>query len=92
MEDKHSTESLPEQDVRAELARLLQSSVFAQSDRLGRFLRFAIENALAGKTDALKEYVIGTEVYDRKPPYHPSQDSIVRTEARRLRTKLKEYY
>jgi TolB-like protein len=36
--------------------------------------------------------VIGTEVYDRKPPYHPSQDSIVRTEARRLRTKLKEYY
>jgi len=92
LEDKHSTESLPEQDVRAELARLLQSSVFAQSDRLGRFLRFAIENALAGKTDALKEYVIGTEVYDRKPPYHPSQDSIVRTEARRLRTKLKEYY
>ncbi len=40
----------------------------------------------------LKEYVIGTEVYDRKPPYHPSQDSIVRTEARRLRAKLKEYY
>ena len=30
--------------------------------------------------------------YDRKPPYHPSQDSIVRTEARRLRTKLNEYY
>ncbi|MDX6460053.1 MAG: hypothetical protein QOE55_3750, partial [Acidobacteriaceae bacterium] len=29
---------------------------------------------------------------DRKPPYHPSQDSIVRTEARRLRAKLKEYY
>ena len=63
-----------------------------QSDRLARFLRFAIENALAGNTDVLKEYVIGTEVYDRKPPYHPSQDSIVRTEARRLRAKLKDYY
>jgi hypothetical protein len=36
--------------------------------------------------------VIGAELYDRKPPYHPSQDSIVRTEARRLRSKLKEYY
>ncbi len=46
----------------------------------------------AARRDGLKEYVIGTEVYDRKPPYHPSQDSIVRTEARRLRTKLKEYY
>jgi TolB-like protein len=92
LEEKNSTEGISEQEVRAELARLLQSSIFAQSDRLGRFLRFAIENALAGKTDALKEYVIGAEVYDRKPPYHPSQDSIVRTEARRLRTKLKEYY
>ena len=33
-----------------------------------------------------------TVVYGRKPPYHPSQDSIVRTEARRLRGKLKGYY
>jgi TolB-like protein/tetratricopeptide (TPR) repeat protein len=90
--DTHTTEKLSEREVRSELDRLLQSALFSQSDRLGRFLRFAIENALAGNTDLLKEYVIGTEVYDRKPPYHPSQDSIVRTEARRLRSKLKEYY
>ena len=90
--DQQTSENLSEQEVRAELDRLLQSAPFAQSGRLGRFLRFAIENALAGNTDLLKEYVIGTEVYDRKPPYHPSQDSIVRTEARRLRAKLKEYY
>jgi hypothetical protein len=32
----------------------------------------------------LKEYLIGTEVYDRKPPYHPNTDSIVRSKARRL--------
>ena len=92
MQELHTSENLSEQEVRAELDRLLQSAPFLQSGRLGRFLRFAIENALAGNTDQLKEYVIGTEVYDRKPPYHPSQDSIVRTEARRLRAKLKEYY
>jgi len=92
LEDNRTAETLSEQEVRSELARLLQSPLFAQSDRLGRFLRFSIENALAGKADVLKEYVIGVEVYDRKPPYHPSQDSIVRTEARRLRAKLKEYY
>jgi hypothetical protein len=40
----------------------------------------------------VKEYLIGTEVYERKPPYHPGEDSIVRSEARRLRRKLKEYY
>src|SRR3984957_10536979 len=90
--DTHTTENLSEREVRAELDRLLQSALFSQSDRLGRFLRLAIENALTGNTEGLKEYVIGTEVYDRKPPYHPSQDSIVRTEARRLRSKLKEYY
>lgn len=78
--------------IRAELARVLESPIFAQSERLGRFLRFAVEHAISGSEEGLKEYVIGTEVYDRKPPYHPSQDSIVRTEARRLRTKLKEYY
>jgi TolB-like protein len=90
--DNYRSEDISEQEVRAELDRLLQSALFLQSDRLARFLRFAIENALAGNTDVLKEYVIGTEVYDRKPPYHPSQDSIVRTEARRLRAKLKDYY
>jgi TolB-like protein/Flp pilus assembly protein TadD len=81
-----------EQAIREELMRLLQSPTFAQSDRLSRFLRFTVEHALGGSQDVLKEYVIGVEVYDRKPPYHPSQDSIVRTEARRLRSKLKEYY
>jgi TolB-like protein len=85
-------ENCSEQEVRAELSRILQSPLFSQSERLGRFLRFTIDSVLAAKADSLKEYVIGTEVYDRKPPYHPSQDSIVRTEARRLRAKLKEYY
>jgi TolB-like protein/tetratricopeptide (TPR) repeat protein len=92
VEQTDTSEHLSEQEIRTELDRLLRSALFLQSDRLARFLRFAIENVLAGNIDLLKEYVIGTEVYDRKPPYHPSQDSIVRTEARRLRAKLKDYY
>src|SRR3984957_20313362 len=92
IDETDASENLSEQEVRTELDRLLRSGLFLQSDRLARFLRFAIANALAGNTDLLKEYVIGTEVYDRKTPYHPSQDSIVRTEARRLRAKLKDYY
>jgi|HubBroStandDraft_6_1064221.scaffolds.fasta_scaffold330924_2 hypothetical protein len=78
--------------IREELSRILESSIFVQSDRLGRFLRYTVETTLEGDAETLKEYVIGTEVYDRKPPYHPSVDSIVRSEARRLRSKLKEYY
>jgi hypothetical protein len=83
---------LPPQLVREQLSRVLHSPIFSLSTRLVRFLQFVVETSLAGEGHTLKEYVIGTEVYDRKPPYHPSQDSIVRTEARRLRSKLKEYY
>jgi hypothetical protein len=78
--------------IRAEVSRILASPMFVQSDRLGRFLRYTVEMALAGAAETLKEYRIGTEVYERRPPYHPSSDSIVRSEARRLRRKLKEYY
>ena len=85
-----SSEEVPEEAIREQLSRIVESTVFAQSERLGRFLRFTIEMTLAGSGDQLKEYLIGTEVYDRKPPYHPNIDSIVRSEARRLRGKLKE--
>ena len=40
----------------------------------------------------MKEYLIGTPVYNRNPSFHPSEDPIVRSEARRLRRKLQEYY
>ena len=78
--------------VERELAKLLQSPLMVQSERLSRFLRFAVESTLSGNTDSVKEYTIGIEAYGRRPDFDPSQDSIVRTEARRLRTKLKKYY
>jgi TolB-like protein len=78
--------------IRRQLARMLKSPVFVHSGRLSRFLQFIVEHVISGTQNYLKEYVIGSEVYNRQPPYDPSQDSIVRTEARRLRGKLKEYY
>ena len=83
---------LSEQAIREELTKLLTSQIFARSERLGRFLQFTVDQVLAGKQSELKEYVIGVEVYDRRPSFNPAEDSIVRTEARRLRGKLKQYY
>ena len=85
-------DQLSEDLIREELSRILESSLFVQSDRLGRFLRFTVETTLVGAAETLKEYLIGTEVYNRGSSYHPSEDSIVRSEARRLRSKLREYY
>jgi TolB-like protein len=85
-------DSLSEQVIREELTKVLTSQIFARSERLGRFLQFTVDQVLAGKEREIKEYVIGVEVYDRRPSYDPARDSIVRTEARRLRGKLKQYY
>ena len=72
----------------AQLDRILASDVFANADRMSRFLRFVVERALAGESDQLKEYVVGIEVFGRDDRYDPRLDSIVRVEARRLRTKI----
>jgi TolB-like protein len=86
------TDSPSERAIREALAKLLKSPIFAKSRRLGRFLQFTVDHVLAGKQNELKEYVIGVEVYDRRFPYDPAIDSIVRSEARRLRGKLQQYY
>jgi len=85
-------ESLPVDGIRAQLDKVLASGIFARSDRLIRFLRFSVEQALSGNVDCLKEQTIGIEVFDRKPDYDPRIDPIVRVEARRLRNKLRAYY
>ena len=87
-----SKNEVSDEAIRDALSRILESSIFAQSRRLSRFLRFTVETTLAGEEEMLKEYLIGTEVYQRKPSFDPTEDSIVRSEAHRLRSKLKKYY
>lgn len=83
---------VPVEEIRAELRKVLSSSGFVHSRRLSRFLSFIVERAIEGKADSFKEYVLGVEVFDRGPGFDPRIDPIVRVEARRLRTKLRQYY
>ena len=78
--------------ARLQLEKVLASSGFARNERLSRFLRFVVERHLEGKDSELKESLIAIEVFGRRPDYDPKQDSIVRTEAARLRARLAEYY
>jgi Tol biopolymer transport system component len=59
---------------------------------MSRFLRFLADRHLEGSDNHLKESVIAVEVFGRRSDHDPSQDSIVRTEASRLRARLAEYY
>src|SRR3984957_14214473 len=84
---------LPEiEAARWQLERVLASAGFLRNERMGRFLRFLVERSLEGSDNQLKESVIAVEVFGRKPDHDPVQDSIVRTEAGRLRGRLAEYY
>jgi adenylate cyclase len=78
--------------IRQQLQRILASKSFANSERMTRFLRLAVEYSLEGRSAELKEYLIGTEVFDRGAQFDPRVDPVVRVEARRLRTKLSSYY
>ncbi len=78
--------------ARRQLERLLASPGFRRNERMSRFLRFLTERHLDGQDNQLKESVIAVEVFGRKPDHDPLQDSIVRTEAGRLRGRLAEYY
>jgi TolB-like protein/Flp pilus assembly protein TadD len=81
-----------EEAVGPQLQRLLASTTFRQVDRLKRFLSFIVTEALAGRGDHLKEYVIGVQVFDKETSFDPRADPIVRVQARRLRARLMKYY
>jgi Tol biopolymer transport system component len=78
--------------IRTALAAVLASPGFRRSERMSRFLRHVVENALSGDDGQLKETSIGVAVFDRPPSYDPKQDPVVRNEARRLRAKLEQFY
>jgi eukaryotic-like serine/threonine-protein kinase len=87
-----AAEPVPADAVRAQLERLLASAGFRYAGRLSRFLRFVVEQRLAGNASQIKESVLAVEIFDRQPSYDSRVESVVRVEARRLREKLDRYY
>ena len=85
-------EKEPDKAGRQQLDRILGSATFRQVDRLKRFLKFVAVEALEGRGDQLKEYVIGVQVFDKDSSFDPRADPIVRVQARRLRARLVRYY
>ena len=77
---------------REELEQILKSSLFASAERLGQFLSYVVEEALAGRSDRIKEYSIGVSVYGKPSDYDPKIDGTVRGEASRLRARLLQFY
>lgn len=87
-----STAILTSVQVIEQLDRILASDTFINSNVLSQFLKFIVEETLAGQGKQLKEYTIGLKVLSKKPDFQPQTDPIVRIHAGRLRRTLVEYY
>jgi hypothetical protein len=74
------------------LKEIIEGAAFRGSHRSGQFLRYVVEQAIAGHFDSLKERVIGVELFGRSPSYDTGDDAIVRVTASDVRKRLLQHY
>ena len=74
------------------LTEIIEGTVFKGSHRCCQFLKYIVDQAVAGHFDSLKERVIGVELFDRSTSYDTSDDAIVRVTASDVRKRLLQHY
>jgi adenylate cyclase len=79
-------------DVLGGLERILANGDFDASPRSRAFIRFIVEETLAGRQQGLTQTAIATRVFARREDFDPTVDPIVRIQAGRLRRSLERYY
>ena len=72
--------------------RILGHAEFHATDKMRDFLRFVVEETLAGRSEHIKGFTVASEVYGRNANFDPAQDPIVRIQAGRLRRAMERYY
>lgn len=85
-------DQLSDEEVWSAVDKIQNSRTLKGCTKLVRLLAFVVKATLEGEADYLKETMIGVYVFGRKPDYDPKTDTIVRSQAWRLRAKLKKYY
>jgi hypothetical protein len=82
----------PPDAIREQLRRILASPLFRSSKHYPNFLKYVVEQTLAGHAVGLKERSLGMEVFGRDPHYDTNADPVVRTSACEVRKRLAQYY
>ena len=78
--------------VSQQLKRIVSSPEFFRSEKMCSFLTEVVQATLAQEKARLTERSIGETVFGKERGWDPRTDTIVRSEARRLRRKLREFY
>lgn len=74
------------------MEKVVASLTFRTAAAQRKFLRYVVTETLRGRGELLKEYSIGVAVFHKKETFDPRLDSIVRSEAHKLRARLAKYY
>src|SRR5579863_10169074 len=78
--------------VREHLEEILASPAFAGGKRAQEFLQLVTAHMLAGRSESLKERMIGAEMFGRPVNYDTANDAVVRVKANEVRRRLAQYY
>lgn len=78
--------------LRKEFERISASASFARSPVLLKLLRYLVEEAVAGRGDALKAYSIAVDGLGKGEDFDPQSDSYPRVQVGRLRKMLNLFY
>lgn len=78
--------------IQQHVKEVIEGSAFRGSQRSGQFLKYVVDQAIAGHFEALKERVIGVELFGRSPTYDTGDDAIVRVTASDVRKRLLQHY
>jgi hypothetical protein len=79
-------------EARLRLESILASNAFHHAPRAQQFLRFVVEETLAGRAGEITEPVVAAQVFDLSSRFDRRNNSIVRAEATHVRRRLRHYY
>lgn len=78
--------------IQQHVKEVVEGTAFKGSHRSGQFLKYIVDQAIAGHFESLKERVIGVELFGRAPSYDTGDDAIVRVTASDVRKRLLQHY
>lgn len=78
--------------IREILTRILESERFASSPKMSAFLRYVVEEAVAGNAHRINAYSVAVDALDKPDSFDAHKDPCVRVLAMRLRESLADYY
>lgn len=85
-------EMIDGQPVLDALEKISSCPPFATADSLRNLLTYLVKQTIEYPGEPIKEAQIASAVFNKTEGFDPRQDSTVRVQTSRLRTKLSEYY